>query len=117
MNEEFRISSRRRVKDTKAEERRHKMKAKVDFVKVMVAVLVVAIMWALAPRTSRAHCDTLDGPVVTTAKADESVEVGREYVKAYVEFVHYVEGLHLAAVGPASYTEGGQPQPAVQHEH
>jgi len=49
--------------------------------------------------------------------ADESVEAGRQYVKAYVEFVHYVEGLHLAAVGPASHSEGGQPQPAVQHEH
>jgi len=25
---------------------------------------------------------------------DESVEAGREYVEAYVEYVHYVEGLH-----------------------
>ncbi len=24
----------------------------------------------------------------------EDVKAGREYVKAYVEFVHYVEGLH-----------------------
>jgi len=204
-------------------------------IKVAGAILLaVAIMWALAPRTSRAHCDTLDGPVVTTAKmalekgdvtavlmwvqkkdeqeirrtfestlavrklspqaknladmyffetlvrvhraakgaeytglkpagsveppiaaadkalesksvddlikevtdvvstgirerfnhvmeakkhADESVEAGRQYVKAYVEFVHYVEGLHLAAVGPARHTEAGQPQTTVQHEH
>jgi len=28
--------------------------------------------------------------------AGESVETGREYVKAYVEYVHYVEGLHNA---------------------
>src|SRR5512140_1452137 len=33
---------------------------------------------------------------VTTAKKfnAEDVRAGREYVKAYVEFVHYVEGLH-----------------------
>jgi len=48
--------------------------------------------------------------------ADENVESGREFVKAYVEFVHYVEGLHLAALGPAHHTEGGQPQPA-EHQH
>jgi hypothetical protein len=27
---------------------------------------------------------------------DESVEAGREYVEAYVEYVHYVEGIHTA---------------------
>jgi hypothetical protein len=27
---------------------------------------------------------------------DESVEAGREYVEAYVEYVHYVEGIHNA---------------------
>jgi hypothetical protein len=48
--------------------------------------------------------------------ADENVETGREYVKAYVEFVHYVEGLHLAAVGPAHHTEGSQPQ-TTEHQH
>lgn len=30
---------------------------------------------------------------------DESVEAGREYVEAYVEYVHYVEGLHNMIVG------------------
>jgi hypothetical protein len=49
---------------------------------------------------------------------DESVEAGREYVKAYVEFVHYVEGLHLAAAkDTAHHAEIEQPQPAVQHEN
>ncbi len=32
--------------------------------------------------------------------AEESVEAGREFVAAYVEFMHYVEGLHQAAKGP-----------------
>lgn len=30
---------------------------------------------------------------------DESVEAGREYVEAYVEYVHYVEGFHDMIVG------------------
>ncbi len=29
--------------------------------------------------------------------ADDSVEAGRRYVEAYVEYVHYVENLHLMA--------------------
>lgn len=33
--------------------------------------------------------------------ADESVEAGREFVEAYVQYVHYVEGLHVAASGSA----------------
>lgn len=32
-------------------------------------------------------------------RINESVEAGREYVKAYVEFVHYVERLHQDASG------------------
>lgn len=31
--------------------------------------------------------------------ADESVEAGREYVAAYVTYIHYVEGLHEAIAG------------------
>ncbi len=34
--------------------------------------------------------------------AAESVEAGRQYVEAYVEFVHYVERLHTDAIGPAA---------------
>lgn len=39
--------------------------------------------------------------------ADESVEAGREFVEAYVDYVHYVEGLHRAAAGPA-HGHGGE---------
>ena len=35
--------------------------------------------------------------------ADESVEAGREFVEAYVEFVHYVEKLRLNATGTSSH--------------
>jgi hypothetical protein len=33
--------------------------------------------------------------------ADDSVGAGREFVEAYVDFIHYVERVHEAAVGPA----------------
>ena len=40
--------------------------------------------------------------------ADASVESGREYVAAYVEFLHYVERVHEAAGGPAHHGEAGR---------
>jgi len=49
------------------------------------------------------------------------VQVGREYVKAYVEFVHYVEQVHLAAEGKiASHPEpqqSGEPAHSHQESH
>jgi hypothetical protein len=50
--------------------------------------------------------------------AAESVEKGREFVAAYVEFMHYSERLLLSASSAASHAEHGQAtaqgQPAVQ---
>jgi hypothetical protein len=37
--------------------------------------------------------------------ADESIDAGREFVEAYVEFVHYVERLHLDAAGKSLHHE------------
>jgi len=37
--------------------------------------------------------------------AEESIEKGRVYVKAYVEFVHYIEGLHKAISGQVHSAE------------
>lgn len=36
---------------------------------------------------------------------DESVEAGREYVEAYVEYVHYVEGVYEAVSGKSAHHE------------
>jgi hypothetical protein len=50
----------------------------------------------------------------TKRHINESVEAGREYVEAYVEFVHYVERLHNDALGtaaPHAEAEGKKPQP------
>lgn len=43
---------------------------------------------------------------------DESVAAGRAYVAAYVEYVHYVEGLHAAIAGPAHHSEDSAPAAA-----
>lgn len=41
----------------------------------------------------------------TKARADESVEAGRAYVKAYVTFIHYVERLHRDATSSVPQVE------------
>ena len=53
---------------------------------------------------------------------DESIESGRKFVAAYVEFVHYVEAAHnLATAHGAHHAQGGCVQhaaaPAAAHEH
>ncbi len=45
--------------------------------------------------------------VIETRKhKDESVEAGREFVEAYVIYVHYVEGIHNAIGGGAAAHQG-----------
>jgi hypothetical protein len=39
--------------------------------------------------------------VAAKSRADQSVEAGRAYVAAYVEYVHYVEAVHVLASSPA----------------
>lgn len=46
--------------------------------------------------------------------ADESVAAGREFVEAYVEFTHYVERVHVDAVGAQPH--GKAPEGAA-HKH
>jgi hypothetical protein len=44
---------------------------------------------------------------------DKSVEAGREFVEAYVDYMHYVEGIHTAiAVPGAHHAEAGADTPA-----
>lgn len=40
--------------------------------------------------------------------ADKSVEAGREYVEAYVTFLHYVEGIHSAVMSKGGHHEKGE---------
>lgn len=43
----------------------------------------------------------------TRKHANDSVAAGREYVKAYVVFTHYVEGLHAMIKGGGGHNSGG----------
>lgn len=55
----------------------------------------------------------------TKKHADESVEAGREFVKAYVDFTHYVERLHMdaSAHGGHHHAEAAKPAAEGQHQH
>lgn len=50
--------------------------------------------------------------------ADHTVDAGRHFVAAYVDFTHYVERLHMDARGPAGHAHGGnEPATAPAHKH
>ncbi|HWR57589.1 MAG TPA: DUF6448 family protein [Thermodesulfovibrionales bacterium] len=49
--------------------------------------------------------------------AHESVEAGREFVEAYVQFTHYVERLHLDAAAVTEHHHGAVKATAEQHKH
>ena len=57
--------------------------------------------------------------VETYKHKDESVEKGREFVEAYVEYTHYVERLHLDATGKGAHDEHaeGPKHSAGKHGH
>lgn len=48
--------------------------------------------------------------------ADKSVEAGREYVEAYVNYVHYVEGIHAAAMSKGEHHAEGNEGAKTGHE-
>ena len=51
----------------------------------------------------------------TTAFAPDDVAAGREYVKAYVEFIHFVERLYASAMkAPHGHVEESEP-PSTHH--
>lgn len=45
------------------------------------------------------------------ARADQSVDAGRTYVAAYVDYLHYVEALHQAGA------KGAEHQETARHDH
>ena len=49
---------------------------------------------------------------------DKSVEAGREFVEAYVVYIHYVEGIHTAIMSaPGCHHEGAAESSAGPKEH
>ncbi len=56
--------------------------------------------------------------VIETKKhAGDSVDAGRAYVAAYVEFVHYVEALHNTIGGHGAHHADAAPTQAAEHAH
>lgn len=56
--------------------------------------------------------------VVATGKdKDQSVAAGREYVEAYVTYLHYVEGIHAAIVAAGDHHGGGGEAPQAEEGH
>jgi len=53
----------------------------------------------------------------TKKHADESVEEGRKFVEAYVEFTHYVERLHMDAMGPSGHSKAEEGMKEEHHHH
>ena len=49
--------------------------------------------------------------------ADESVEAGREYVEAYVAYVHFVEGVHAAVMSAGGHAHAGAAQAPAAAAH
>jgi len=49
--------------------------------------------------------------------AEHNVDAGREFVAAYVDYVHYVEGLHQAAHARSHHHEPATLQPEAHQEH
>lgn len=79
-----------------------------DFGQGLVKDLQAGLEHAVGERLSR---------VVEAKKhADESVEAGREYVEAYVEYIHFVERLYVVIAGTAGEAHGAdQAHEAADH--
>jgi len=74
----------------------------------LVRRVTVAAAAGIRERFSRAH--------EASKHADESVEAGRRFVEAYVEFTHYVERLHRDIAAPAAHAGELEAAP-VEHSH
>ncbi|HUW26218.1 MAG TPA: DUF6448 family protein [Gallionella sp.] len=48
---------------------------------------------------------------------DKSVEAGREFVEAYVTYMHYVEGIHTAIASSASHHQTDSAPATDAHKH
>ena len=53
----------------------------------------------------------------TKKHADESIEAGREYVEAYVDFTHYVERLHMDAESQGAHHAVKKENGPEHHQH
>lgn len=67
-----------------------------------------AMIEAIAGHMTEAIGEKFRAVLEASKRKDASVEAGREYVEAYVIFMHYVEGIHaaIASAGAHAHAEG-----------
>jgi hypothetical protein len=75
--------------------------------------LVKEVIGAVAAGIKKRFAKTLE----CKKHADESVDLGREFVEAYVDFTHYVERLHDDALASAPHHHAEEAKPAGAHAH
>jgi hypothetical protein len=79
---------------------------------------VAPVLQLLADKTAHGVRQHFQEAIAKKAFAKDDLQAGREFVQAYVEFTHYVKGIHDAAMGPA---HGHFPEttatPAAPHAH
>jgi len=66
--------------------------------------------------------EKFDKALKASKNKDQSVESGREFVEAYVQYTHYVEGIHSAIMSTGGHhgdsPEGGKEQSdPTEHKH
>lgn len=69
---------------------------------------------AIAAHTEEGIRERFRHALKTRTHAQDSVQAGREYVEAYVTYVHYVEGIAQAVHGSAHHGETATP---AAHQH
>ena len=69
---------------------------------------------AIAAHTEEGIRERFKHALKTRKHAQDSVQAGREYVEAYVAYVHYVEGIAQAVHGSAHHAEAATP---AAHQH
>ncbi|MCU0294042.1 MAG: DUF6448 family protein [Thermoanaerobaculaceae bacterium] len=55
--------------------------------------------------------------VASRPRAGDDLVTGRAWVAAYVDFVHFAEGVHQVLVGSGGHSDHSAPGTAPQHEH
>ena len=72
---------------------------------------------ALSAKVAEGITERFAKVVETKKHAEESVDAGREYVEAYVTFIHYVEKLEKDAEGLSGHAAGAAESAAQAHSH
>ncbi|MDD3448486.1 MAG: DUF6448 family protein [Gammaproteobacteria bacterium] len=85
------------------------------------AALVEGDIDALVARITRKFEDSVRerfaAAVKARAQAGNSVAAGREFVQDYVQYIHYVEGVHTAVAAAGGHGHGGEQVAAQAHAH